>query len=136
MILICCALAVFLLSTSYWGDRLVDKYITPAFAKMLGRVLITPEPSSEAVMAQAPAALPSNVESSEPERIVFELPETSWYLLQMGAYADPESLLLAALSVFLQLPMRIRKACCRYSSRCAAAVMRTRLIPSILTGWK
>ncbi len=41
LILMCCALAVFLLSTSYWGDRLVDKYITPAFAKMLGRVLIT-----------------------------------------------------------------------------------------------
>ena len=51
LILMCCALAVFLLSTSYLGDRLVDKYITPAFAKKLGKVL-TPEPSSEAVMAQ------------------------------------------------------------------------------------
>lgn len=99
LILMCCALAVFLLSTSYWGDRLVDKYITPAFAKMLGRVLITPEPSSEAVMAQASAALPSNVESSEPERIVFELPETSWYLLQMGAYADPEEAHTQALAI-------------------------------------
>ena len=31
--------------------------------------------------------------------IVFELPETSWYLLQMGAYADPEEAHAKALAI-------------------------------------
>ena len=84
-ILLCCVLTVFLLSTSYLGDKLVDRYITPAFAKIMGKSL-APEPSERPVMAQAtvPPATPVI------EKVVFELPETSWYLLQMGAYADPE----------------------------------------------
>ena len=47
---------------------------------------MTPEPSELPVMAQ------SAVHPASPvmEKVVFELPETSWYLLQMGAYADPE----------------------------------------------
>ncbi len=86
-ILLCCALTVFLLSTSYLGDKLVDQYITPAFARIMGKD-VTPEPSEVPVMAQAPAPLPSA--SPDMEKVVFELPGTSWYLLQMGSYADPE----------------------------------------------
>ena len=98
LILMCCALGVFLLSTSYLGDMLVDRYITPAFAKLLNRVQV-PEPTAEAVMAQAPANLPAEDAPSAVERIVFELPETSWYLLQMGAYADPEEAHAQALAI-------------------------------------
>ena len=93
-ILLCCALTVFLLSTSYLGDKLVDQYITPTFAKIMGKT--TPEPSQLPVMA------PSQPVQAEPpavEKIVFELPETSWYLLQMGAYADPEEAHAQALSI-------------------------------------
>ena len=86
-ILLCCALTVFLLSTSYLGDRLVDKYITPVFAKIMGKTM-TPEPSKQSVMAQSAEAMPTATPAME--KIVFEMPESSWYLLQMGAYADPE----------------------------------------------
>ncbi len=86
-ILLCCALTVFLLSTSYLGDKLVDQYITPAFAKIMGK-RVAAEPSNLPAMAQVRESAPS--ESPAVEKIVFELPETSWYLLQMGAYADPE----------------------------------------------
>jgi len=96
LILLCCAMAVFLLSTSYWGDRLVDRYITPTFARILGKG--SPEPSAAPALVQVPAALPSQ-EDAELERIVFELPETSWYLLQMGAYADPEEAHTQALAI-------------------------------------
>ena len=86
-ILLCCALSVFLLSTSYLGDKLVDRYITPTFARIMGRVM-TPEPTAVPVLAQAHEPVASDPEPVE--KIEFELPETSWYLLQMGAYADPE----------------------------------------------
>lgn len=86
-LLLCCGLAVFLLSTSYLGDKLVDQYVTPAFARIMGKIM-TPEPSDVPVMA--PARDAQAQASPALERIVFELPETSWYLLQMGAYADPE----------------------------------------------
>ncbi len=87
-ILLCCALAVFLLSTSYLGDRLVDRYITPVFARIMGKT-VSSASSELPVMAQAkPSAMPTA--SPVMERIEFILPETSWYLLQMGAYADPE----------------------------------------------
>ena len=86
-ILLCCALTVFLLSTSYLGDKLVDQYITPVFVKIMGKS-VTPEPSGRPVMSQAETPMPSA--SPDREKVVFELPETSWYLLQMGAYADPE----------------------------------------------
>ena len=86
-ILLCCAMTVFLLSTSYMGDKLVDRYVTPAFARIMGRT-VTPEPSELPVMAQAPQLVPASTPAVE--KIVFTLPETSWYLLQMGAYADPE----------------------------------------------
>ena len=72
----------------------MDQYITPTFAKIMGKT--TPEPSQLPVMA------PSQPVQAEPpavEKIVFELPETSWYLLQMGAYADPEEAHAQALSI-------------------------------------
>ena len=86
-ILLCCGLTVFLLSTSYIGDKLVDQYITPTFAKIMGKAM-TPEPSSVPAMVQTRDDSP--IDPSVPDKIQFELPETSWYLLQMGAYADPE----------------------------------------------
>ena len=86
-ILFCCAMTVFLLSTSYMGDKLVDRYVTPVFAKIMGKDLL-PEPTQVPVMAQAPQFVPAATPAVE--KIVFTLPETSWYLLQMGAYADPE----------------------------------------------
>lgn len=95
-ILLCCALSAFLLSTSYLGDKLVDRYITPAFAKIMGKHM-TPEPSKLPVMAQANEPLPAA--SPATEKIVFDLPGTSWYLLQMGAYADPEEAHAQALSI-------------------------------------
>ena len=95
-ILLCCALAVFLLSTSYWGDKLVDQYVTPVFARIMGKST-TPEPSERPVMAHSLEALPSV--SPAMDKIVFELPETSWYLLQMGAYADPEEAHAKALAI-------------------------------------
>ena len=93
-ILLCCALTVFLLSTSYLGDKLVDQYITPTFAKIMGKA--TPEPSQLPVMAPV---LSTVTEPPVAEKIVFELPEASWYLLQMGAYADPEEAHAQALSI-------------------------------------
>ncbi len=84
-ILLCCILTVFLLSTSYLGDKLVDQYITPVFARIMGKA--TPEPTGVPVIAQQ---TPAATEPPAAEKITFELPETSWYLLQMGAYADPE----------------------------------------------
>ena len=96
LILLCCALAVFLLSTSYLGDKLVDRYITPAFAKIMGRA-VTPEPSGLPAMAAKQEVMPSA--SPTLEKVVFELPETSWYLLQMGAYADPEEAHTQAVSI-------------------------------------
>ena len=45
-ILLCCALSVFLLSTSYLGDRLVDRYITPVFARIMGKT-VSPAPSED-----------------------------------------------------------------------------------------
>ena len=95
-ILLCCALAVFLLSTSYLGDRLVDQYVTPAFARIMGKS-VTPEPTLQPVMALAQDALPTATPAME--KVVFELPETSWYLLQMGAYADPEEAHAQALAI-------------------------------------
>ena len=95
-ILLCCALAVFLLSTSYLGDRLVDQYVTPAFARIMGKSA-TPEPTLQPVMALAQDALPTATPAME--KVVFELPETSWYLLQMGAYADPEEAHAQALAI-------------------------------------
>lgn len=92
-ILLSCALTVFLLSTSYVGDKLVDQYITPAFARIMGRE-VTPYPTELPVMAQAQVSLPTA--TPVVERLVFELPETSWYLLQMGAYADPEDAVVQA----------------------------------------
>ena len=82
-ILLCCVLTVFLLSTSYLGDKLVDQYITPVFAKIMGKG-VTPEPSELPVMAQAHEESTMTAAPAT-EKIVFELPETSWYLLQMGA---------------------------------------------------
>ena len=96
-ILLCCALTVFLLSTSYLGDKLVDQYITPVFAKIMGKG-VTPEPSELPVMAQAREE-PTMTAAPATEKFVFELPETSWYLLQMGAYADPEEAHAQALSI-------------------------------------
>ena len=95
-ILLCYGLTVFLLSTSYLENKLVDQYITPTFAKIMGRVM-TPEPTAVPVLAQAPE---TTATTQEPvEKIVFELPETSWYLLQMGAYADPEEAHTQALAI-------------------------------------
>ena len=150
-ILLCCALAVFLLSTSYLGDKLVDRYITPTFAKIMGKT-VTAEPDQVPVMANVRETVPSA--SPAVERIVFELPETSWYLLQMGAYADPEeahvqaqtiqSMAREAISMRMSRgsavssppPMRIRKACCRFSSRSETAAMRIRRIPFIPTAFR
>ena len=95
-ILLCCALAVFLLSTSYLGDKLVDEYITPVFAKIMGKSM-TPEPSGIPAMTQGKDPLPTVTPAVD--KIVFDLPETSWYLLQMGAYADPEEAHAQALSI-------------------------------------
>ena len=94
-ILLSCLLTVFLLSTSYLGNKLVDRFITPTFAKIMGKTM-TPEPTAAAVMAPVQE---SSVETSDVEKIVFELPETSWYLLQMGAYADPEEAHAQALAI-------------------------------------
>ena len=94
-ILLCCALTVFLLSTSYLGDKLVDRYIAPTFAKIMGKA--TPEPTAVPVLAPAQASAPT--EPPAMEKITFELPETSWYLLQMGAYADPEEAHAQALAL-------------------------------------
>ena len=96
-ILLCCALTVFLLSTSYWGDKLVDRYIAPTFARIMGKDM-SPEPSGVPAMAQQ-AQEPLPAASPVVEKIVFELPETSWYLLQMGAYADPEEAHAQALTI-------------------------------------
>lgn len=93
-ILLCCGLTVFLLSTSYLGDKLVDQYITPTLAKIMGRVM-TPEPTALPVLAQDPSA----EQPAAVEKVVFELPETSWYLLQMGAYADPEEAHAQAMAI-------------------------------------
>ena len=95
-ILLCCALTVFLLSTSYLGDKLVEQYITPTFAKILGKNM-TPEPSGVPALAQVQEPMP--VSTPAMEKIVFDLPETSWYLLQMGAYADPEEAHAQALTI-------------------------------------
>ena len=96
LLLLCCGLTVFLLSTSYQGDQLVDRYITPTFARIIGKT-ITPEPSVAPAMAQAgEQTIP---DSPILEKVEFELPETSWYLLQMGAYADPEEAHAQALSI-------------------------------------
>ncbi len=95
-VLLCCALTVFLLSTSYVGDKLVNQFITPTFAKIMGRT-ITSAPSELPVMAQAQERVPPP--SPVMEKVVFELPETSWYLLQMGAYADPEEAHAQALAL-------------------------------------
>lgn len=95
-ILLCCALTIFLLSTSYLGNKLVEQYITPTFAKIMGRAM-TPEPTAVPVMAQVQE--PRANEAPTVEKIVFELPETSWYLLQMGAYADPEEAHAQALAI-------------------------------------
>ena len=95
-IMLCCALTVFLLSTSYLGNKLVDRYITPAFAKIMGRAM-PPEPTALPAMAQVQE--PVSNDTAEVEKIVFELPGTSWYLLQMGAYADPEEAHAQALSI-------------------------------------
>lgn len=95
-ILLSCVLAVFLLSTSYLGDKLVDEYITPTFAKIMGKT-ITPEPSHVPAMAQAKEAAVTAAPAAE--KIAFELPETSWYLLQMGAYADPEEAHTQAMAI-------------------------------------
>ena len=65
----------------------MDQYITPTFAKIMGKAM-TPEPSSVPALAQTRDDAP--IDPSVPDKIQFELPETSWYLLQMGAYADPE----------------------------------------------
>ena len=65
----------------------MDQYITPTFAKIMGKTM-TPEPSSVPALAQTRDDAP--IDPSVPDKIQFELPETSWYLLQMGAYADPE----------------------------------------------
>ena len=94
-ILLSCLLTVFLLSTSYLGNKLVDRFITPTFAKIMGKTM-TPEPTAAAVMAPVQE---SSVETLDVEKIVFELPETSWYLLQMGAYADPEEAHAQALAI-------------------------------------
>ena len=96
-ILLSCLLTVFLLSTSYLGDKLVDQYITPVFAKIMGKG-VTPEPSELPVMAQAREE-PTMTAAPATEKFVFELPETSWYLLQMGAFADPEEAHAQALSI-------------------------------------
>ena len=61
-ILLCCALTVFLLSTSYLGDKLVDQYITPTFAKIMGKT--TPEPSQLPVMA--PSQPPKKAATAAP----------------------------------------------------------------------
>ena len=90
LILLCCALTVFLLSTSYLGDRIVDRFITPAFARIMGKT-IPAEATAAPVLAQNTAKPEQLSLSPAPaETIEFELPETSWYLLQMGAYSDPE----------------------------------------------
>ena len=94
-ILLCCALTVFLLSTSYLGDRLVDQYIAPTFARIMGKA--TPEPTSVPVLAPVQASAPTDPPAMD--KIEFDLPETSWYLLQMGAYADPEEAHAQALSI-------------------------------------
>ena len=94
-ILLCCALTVFLLSTSYVGDKLVNQYIAPTFAKIMGKA--SPEPTGVPVMAPVQAA--ATAEPPAAEKITFELPETSWYLLQMGAYADPEEAHAQALAI-------------------------------------
>ena len=96
LLLLCCALTVFLLSTSYLGDKLVDQYITPTFAKILGKT-ISPEPSQVPAMAQTSEQ--KQVDPPVLEKVEFELPETSWYLLQMGAYADPEEAHAQALTI-------------------------------------
>ena len=95
-ILLCCALTVFLLSTSYYGDKLVDRYITPTFARIMGKTM-TPEPSQVPAMAQKGEPIPTDPPVIE--KIEFELPETSWYLLQMGSYADPEEAHAQAVSI-------------------------------------
>ena len=95
-ILLCCGLTAFLLSTSYLGNKLVDQYITPAFARIMGKTA-APVPSEVPVMLQVQEPMPEVTPATE--RIVFELPETSWYLLQMGAYADPEEAHAQALSI-------------------------------------
>ena len=95
-ILLCCVLTVFLLSTSYLGDKLVDRYITPVLARIMGKAA-PPEPTQVPVMAQAREPVPTTAPAAE--KVVFELPATSWYLLQMGAYADPEEAHAQALSI-------------------------------------
>ena len=89
LVLICCGVGIFLLTTSYWGDKLVNEYIAPTFAELLGKAT----PTAQAVFAQPQELISTPVPV---ESIAFELPESSWYLLQMGTYADPEQAHLQA----------------------------------------
>lgn len=84
LVLICGLLAVFLLTTSYWGDKLVNEYITPAFSQLIGRA-----PVQTALPAMSQATAPAVTETPL-ESIMVEIEATSWYLLQMGSYVDPE----------------------------------------------
>lgn len=84
LILLCALLGIFLFCTSQWGQSIADEHIAPVAEKVMNYLLPTATPDTAAAMS----TLATNSPAPSPaiNTIDWELPESSWYILEMGVF--------------------------------------------------
>lgn len=87
-ILLCLLLGVFLLCSSKPGQGIADKWIAPVAEKIMNYLMPTPIPSAAQVMIQNTPESTMPTGTPEIRVLEWELPESSWYLLEMGVFSD------------------------------------------------
>lgn len=89
-ILLCLVLGIFLFCSSSWGQGIANEYIAPVAEKVMNLLLPASTPETKEAMGMteknspAPSAAPTAITMD------WDLPESSWYILEMGVYVDSQ----------------------------------------------
>lgn len=90
LILVCLILGIFLFCSSSWGQGIAEEYIAPVAEKVMNLILPTATPETKEVMGVTEKSSPEPSVAPTATTMDWELPESSWYILEMGVYTDSQ----------------------------------------------
>lgn len=88
LILLSLILGIFLFCSSSWGQDIANTYIAPVAEKVMN--LISPTATPDISTAMSTVTNNSPIPSPTATTVDWELPESSWYILEMGSFTDPQ----------------------------------------------
>lgn len=90
LILASLVLGIFLFCSSSWGQGIAEEYIAPIAEKVMNLILPTSTPETKEAMGVTEMSSPEPSATPTAITVDWELPESSWYILEMGVYTDSQ----------------------------------------------